>query len=813
MAKTAIDYGRDLMNTWDRSVTAGMVRRWGKDETARRLGEQFLERHPELNIPAAADALKASSPEFHEEVEEVAEEGYTSWPRPAPLFDYGEDIDLQAALEAIETDPTDQGAQYDALREYGLGTIGNLPTSILTEASALGEAAHNIGHVYSGVKTLGAGIYSNYEEAFFRGLSEGGKQNWPLENQIVDDMYDAVSQWFGSGSALEDAARFGYENPAAMLNPFRAARPLVNVKRRLSRMANFPGWDESVPLPPVSDITGVSGQKYSQLGGFAGHPVDIPGSILNRMRQSSEGFPINLAVAPAAAMTGAPQAALREAIGSGVAKSAVGVGEPPLSRYDLLDPLQRVGARRANLFKEGIKSRGALDRGKNLLDRFSGAFKILSKRKSARYEEALNGLEVVANLDVGMTNIRKALRELLEKEGIGFAQVGGKHGPAYKAFTRENTPIGTPHSPVPHNDVTGKIRYNDRSFVHDINLPEDRELLRNMTTDIENWDWTSVAGMQKLKQNMYKYSGQTNNKSPAQQMAQQMYHEVDNVMRTSIEGYGSMSDEYRTYSDLLRQIKTTISLPTTSKDFEKSLSGTIGRLDRLMSDNSEYARWVVSQMEEITGQQFIPLVSGMSLSPVLPAGITGRAGMQRGVRAALMPIASAVGVGAATSTINPIFALALPFFSPIVSGTFYHAMGKAVGLPVQKVKRLSKNMAELNKKVAEKYPEIASTTHSLGQVLSAVAPSDAVLYNYLLWKAINIGDDEAPSAMPIEEVPDVLGKYGSDVYKAVKNYQTPVGRALELDPNWTPLDKASEAISDFTQGIDTSPRRIPPPPP
>ena len=228
-----------------------------------------------------------------------------------------------------------------------------------------------------------------------------------------------------------------------------------------------------------------------------------------------------------------------------------------------------------------------------------------------------------------------------------------------------------------------------------------------------------------------------------------------------------MNDSYALASEAIRELQTTLSLPVSGRAFKKSFATTINKLDALVNDNQDYGRWIVHAMEQQTGSQFIPTLSGMSMRTVLPSGLAGRSNLIQGVRGLATTAASAVGATAATSAVGLPFIVAMPFFSPALVGRLYHVLGRAAGLPAKHTKRLSSALEEMHKHIEKKYPRLADAHYSLGQVISAVDVEDAFLYNSMLHRAIH-PEDETPSVMPSEDVPDLIGEYASDAYREAR---------------------------------------------
>jgi hypothetical protein len=582
-----------------------------------------------------------------------------------------------------------------------LGATGvNLPLSSLNAGLRLIEDIPQLPESLSAMKDVGLGLLSKMGPGGV-GPSRGGAM-FPEQEQMVDDMVRGIAQF---ASDPENIARLIQNEPGEVaMATLGAAHP------------------------------GLAGGKVRTLSGML-NPARLPRTIASRSPR--EGMNLTPAT-PMAATTGTSEAALEEAWRSGVA-----------------------GGRRSELFREGIRTTISTDRAGDMLQEFLGAFKTLREKRTAQYAENLKGLRRTGDLDVALTNTRVQLRQMLENMKIGFYETSKRHPPTYKDFDKAGDPsalgrynpeVSSPgarrrvQQPPKSPAVTGQIDHEKLQFFHsNVSSKADQAAMREIVKTIEEWDFTSVEGMDRLKKKLWDFvpKGEAD---VAQGAAKGMWGHVRDHLSKSVKGYDKLASDFKVMTDLMEQVMRTFNLPVGTKDFKKSLETTISKIDNVMGDNKEYARSLVAAMEEITGEQFIPKMSGLSLRSALPASLVGRSGVARGMRAVISPAASAIGIGAATGG-SSAFVFALPFFSPKLVGEMLHVTGRVYGWPKRSARKMGDEVTKVLDKIEAKYPNIPTGRQTVGQILSAVDPEDAALYNHMIQEALTPGDPSDPESV------------------------------------------------------------------
>lgn len=630
-----------------------------------------------------------------------------------------EDIFTDGLIPVKEEFRLDALAPYDPEKGFSQqdAMINALSTGWMNQGLDLIDAATSPREVVGGMVDLGGGIASLAAGPFT------DKPLYPAGEEAVWGLAEAGEDFFSDPRAV---GKFMQERPNDIIAGVGGARPLA----------------------------ALSGLKRTATGMRTMNPVaNVPRAAMAVSRG------VGGAATPLSATTGVGITAMKEAWESGVE-----------------------GGSRGRRFREGIRTWNQEDRAKALLDRFTGSFDELRSLRGERYREALKGLQKTKNLDIGLANVRIRLRKFLEEYGVGFTE-GKRHPVSYEDFGRAGTPqAGHRRSQrrpaIQTSDVAGQIKFDGNSFARRFRNATDQQLIRDAVELIETWNHTSVVGMDQLKKELWDLvpSGKL---TPAGKAVQAMSRNVRGVLNKGVKGYEKMTTEFAEMSELMDQLSFTMSLQTGTKEFTRSFGTVISKLDGLMSDNADYARWLVQTMEDITGQKFLPTMAGMSMRGTLPASLTGRSNIVAGIKSAAM---GALSLGAAGG-VNPAFLLTMPFFSPKLVGEFYHLMGRARGVPKRINKRISGGLMELHGAIEKKYPRLAKSGYTLGQIISAVSVEDALLYNSMLHQITQAGEDN-PKAMPLEEVPDMLGEFGSDAYKMIRAETTPFDVAAELIETW-----------------------------
>lgn len=182
--------------------------------------------------------------------------------------------------------------------------------------------------------------------------------------------------------------------------------------------------------------------------------------------------------------------------------------------------------------------------------------------------------------------------------------------------------------------------------------------IRNVVESYKERGWTTAKDLDELKQIVYDLGGSEKQGTRAHKAAMNIYNTIKSEVSKQVPGYKSHMSDYANASDLIKQMRTELSLNN------RSGAGTkLRKLQSAMRNNATTANGkrtqLVNELSRIDSE--IPYsLSGQSLNSAAPRGLQG---------------AGALGV-AALAIQNPMMALMLPFMSPRLMGEVTYGAGK-----------------------------------------------------------------------------------------------------------------------------------------
>lgn len=226
--------------------------------------------------------------------------------------------------------------------------------------------------------------------------------------------------------------------------------------------------------------------------------------------------------------------------------------------------------------------------------------------------------------------------------------------------------------PIDYTNINQALDNAEKSVMHGSKVyrPESKAMLDKLRNAIEDWQTTpntlgvnyhNIEGVDKLKQLVGDIRSEAEHGSPAHALATEIYNKVKGTLVTHDPNYQTAMGQYSEASDLLKQLKKTLSInPNATIDTtlrklllgQKQLDGQKGRLlDELKEVNPELGN----------------MISGHLLHPVIPTGLSGKVG-------AALSLTPHVGT---LPTIDPVMAIAnIAASSPRAMGALSYGAGR-----------------------------------------------------------------------------------------------------------------------------------------
>mgnify|MGYP003624391415 CR=1 FL=1 len=373
-------------------------------------------------------------------------------------------------------------------------------------------------------------------------------------------------------------------------------------------------------------------------------------------------------------------------------------------------------------FRELMK--GGEGNAKQALDMMLGHMSTLYEKRAMKWETQLAQLQPKVPLEHVLHDLRAHVRDALPKEkGWRVVDTEDLHP---NATAVPNDPGAPLIKPVTSGKVSNKITL-DPDQPHQALTAGDMTAINKAVEMVENWDWVSPQGLNKLQQNLWNLapSGESDH-------AQNIIKGIRNKLRTelgeNVYGYNELMTDYSEASELIKQLRYTFSLPVGHKEWKRSYETTLNKLLDLASSSDGYKQELVKQMEGVVGEAFIPQVAGLALSDFMPSGLIGRSQAWNSAKGAMQAMSTSGVAGAALYTANPTFLLGLAFASPRMGGSIVYGMGKAYGWPKRKAKAIGDKYEAILQKIEKNHPSEARAGRAVGDIINSLDRGDAYTY-------------------------------------------------------------------------------------
>lgn len=289
------------------------------------------------------------------------------------------------------------------------------------------------------------------------------------------------------------------------------------------------------------------------------------------------------------------------------------------------------GGEKASAFRAGM--RGEVS-GEQLLGEAKTALSNMKNSRNVDYRTQLKAVkESTQQLDIA--SINKKLDEMLDNFGV-------------TVFTDQNT---------------GK-RFLDpsKSFgASTIADPAEQARVERIFRDVTTWKDTTAAGLDTLKRRI---DNEFSVNSDVRALVQGVKSETQTVLN-KVPGYEKMTKAYHQASDLIDDIKTSLSLGD-----KASVETGIKKLTTALKQNNEMRVTFIKELEKTGAANLTEKIAGSAMSSLTPRGIVN-------------PLLAAGGLTFAHLT---QFLPALLLASPRVVGEFINVLGMASKTPVSHVK-------------------------------------------------------------------------------------------------------------------------------
>lgn len=705
---TAVDYGRDYYSRHpDHPLLNKMLKQYGEVEGYRRIGLRLAER--------TGRALAQPSSTYQPQPEE----------KPAPQEGAGvpvpyEGDGMPSAVGTVANfvpNALQMMAETAAAWTFGIDeTLRGLWDAAEMASSVVRGAAERLGRqapvpqeaarerLQQLLFNRGRGLFGAGDDMVARAFEQAGgaagqfapEPDVPAppgpHEPALDAAIEAVKNIEGA-----DVARAIQERPAELLTAITSPRALAQ-GLGASRLATTLGAANPLRMPVEA---GSRALKYIKESTGAPTLNPLAGGLI-----------------PISALSGVSPGAYRQAFSAG-----------------------RQQGTTAKRFVELMRgARG--EQGKRALDTMIGHMSKLYDKRAKEWEYNLAQLQPKEPLEHVLYDLRRYVREALPEEK-GWRLVE----------TEEDFPLATamPGSkdkaitPVTGGTVKKQVRLADEQ-PYQAMTQADLAAIGRAVEMIENWDWVSPQGLNQLQQNLWRIAPQGET-DYAQKIIKDMHGRLRGQLGEKVYGYNEAMEEYKNTSELIKQLKYTLSLPVGHKEWRRSYETTINKLLRLSESNDSYAGELIRQMEAVTGEPFLPSIAGLSLAQIEPQGLIGRSQAWQSGKAVFQAL-SAGSMAGAGAFINPAFLGGLVFVSPRLGGEVVYAMGRAYGMPERAVRRAANRYERMLGQLEKKFPGEARAGRKVKDIIGSLDKGDALTYMAML-KEFGPGDEPAlPSSQP-----------------------------------------------------------------
>lgn len=237
-------------------------------------------------------------------------------------------------------------------------------------------------------------------------------------------------------------------------------------------------------------------------------------------------------------------------------------------------------------------------------------------------------------------------REALEGAREGLEKIIEKRGAKYRAdlerVTKETPIVRNAIGEHPMEKVINGARDKARKLMDDYGLnvvvddvgkpidlgfdqstiTQNKEIVKKALKDVLMWEDNTPAGLDTLKKRLSQFKNDIppSETGGAKNFIQQLHDSVRSGLNEQVPGYKEMTKSYAEASDLIDEIKNTLSLKDTAREETAAK-----KLMSSMRDNNELRKDFVELLTKESGQDIIGKVAGSQLAQIMPKGIAGAA--------------------------------------------------------------------------------------------------------------------------------------------------------------------------------------------
>ena len=262
-------------------------------------------------------------------------------------------------------------------------------------------------------------------------------------------------------------------------------------------------------------------------------------------------------------------------------------------------------------------------------------------------------------------------RQALEDSQAGLQSIIEKRGKEYRAELEKITTGKLPIDKQKMSEIINKARtkavelmdsYGINTVVDDAGKPIDigfdgstitqnKEIVKKALKDVIFWQDNTPAGLDVLKKRLSQFKNDipASETGGARNFIQQLQDTVKNGLNKNVPGYEKMTKKYAQASDLIDDIRDTLSLNDGARQ-----ETAVKKLQSAFRDNNDLRKEFVDMLTKESGQDIMGKIAGAQMSPTMSKGLSG----------AILPGSIAAGVGMLRPETVPLVATYIAASSP-----------------------------------------------------------------------------------------------------------------------------------------------------
>lgn len=227
-------------------------------------------------------------------------------------------------------------------------------------------------------------------------------------------------------------------------------------------------------------------------------------------------------------------------------------------------------------------------------------------------------------------------------------------------------------------------------------IVEGENVIKKAISDIEEWDNPTLGGMDALKRRLDSYENQLSapGKAPAKRIVGELHEFVNRQLLDNVNGYRELVQPYAEASELLKDIKTSLSITGDVQRQETAAR----KLIQTMRRDQDLRKNLIQQLEVASGSDISAKLAGSMLGDVLPQGIGRRF----------------AAPGALFAAFNPSFIGAMLPFIPLMSPRVMAEVTSLAG-------KITKSMITKNKFPKKLLPDLERLYKAIEETASVGA--------------------------------------------------------------------------------------------